>query len=1363
MFRRLREALFGKAAPTTADQVSELTAQLQKKLLESQLAYFGDNLVSPYEPLYDEPGFYSPAGPNEFVPFNYDNQNRGESIPAYLTEYGLKIIRDQARRLAISNEFAINAMTNRQSYIVGKGFQYTVHGPDELAEQAQAVLDEFIARCVWAEREREAVWRCDRDGEAFIRLFHVGRGKTEIRFVEPEWVRDYAATMQKRFGVITDPDDIENVLGYEIVERPQVTWTATEVPAEEVVHIKLNTDFTAKRGLPTLFAVRKNLERADKLLRNMSTLAQIQATFALIRKHKQYSAAAINTFQQGNADVSLSSPYTGNTQYLKQYSPGTILDVSDNTDYEFPAAGVNGSQLVTILQAELRAIAARLVMPEYMLTVDASNANYASTLVAEAPAVKHFEALQAFFARRFGDGGYSQGAHCGVLWRVLYYAVEFGDLDRAVLSECEIQAEGPVIVSRDRGKETERAQKLNQAGIMSRETWTQNEGLDWDQEQTKIKEEGPPPGQQPPGQQPPAPGAAPEPTPPGSAGGESADLFDFGESCVPNETGKGYHDDRTGYRCASPGGQATSGAQARKKAKAANRQAPVEVQQRQSVIKAVLATLGNAKDQGAQLARRLLASAGRQLSPSHRKRIKRVASLAKAVEHKAMLGFSKGKALAIEAAKRRGIPTENAERIGKIIGLADMAMAWTVNMPVIHAAAEPLGAVGSVVAGKVGSFLPLASLGYLTYSTARNPLATIRAARKVFAVKQTHEAYIVEAVDLDTAGLLADALHRAGAQADWYSALLAAAMDEQGHDLGRAIKAADLAFREYPEPIGESLSESCVPNEDGKGHHDDKTGYPCSTGNQQATAQPISNVVPQPAKPTQAAIDPNLHPLAKEHLKAFGADLKATDLPLEQKKAYFEACQTVLKRMSPAALQRFKAGVQAPTAFLPDTAGVKEELIHELRDNEKAVAYLKGVGEIGGAYASNSEGLKYLVLDGDPKSKTIATKNTAAVYAHEFGHGVDGPKKELSRKPEWQSAWEEEIKTGKLNRYAASSTSEGFAEFSRLLHAGEHDREAVRKQFPRCYAFWESRKLIESSLAAEPVNAVDLVEADGGMLPDLFGQALDLPNGTHADVLLTEAQESCVSNRSGEGHHDDQTGHPCSIGGGNPANPPRGKAGPRGTPQTKAARRAAKKARQKRPGREKTAAKGQDATQLTDAPIQRVGAVTARGLAEILAGAPGVDHAAFVPGVKPPDIEMVINGKMHGIEAKAFVSTKKRPLAVKMGRLTRLQKEDWEADHDATMHTVMVDHTEAWQRHGSATAETIAAPGNFPCFYRRGGSNGNATDPPALRISSPAELVKVMAMSDSELSETFGGRGTRPVRLKGSDQEHAIRQKGSKR
>ena len=47
------------------------------------------------------------------------------------------------------------------------------------------------------------------------------------------------------------------------------------------------------------------------------------------------------------------------------------------------------------IQAELRAIGSALAMPEYMISGDSSNANYASTMVAEGPAVKTFEEMQA--------------------------------------------------------------------------------------------------------------------------------------------------------------------------------------------------------------------------------------------------------------------------------------------------------------------------------------------------------------------------------------------------------------------------------------------------------------------------------------------------------------------------------------------------------------------------------------------------------------------------------------------------------------------------------------------------------------------------------------------------------------------------------------------------------------------------------------------------------------------------------------------------------------------------------------------------------------------------------------------------------
>jgi hypothetical protein len=150
---------------------------------------------------------------------------------------------------------------------------------------------------------------------------------------------------------------------------------------------------------------------------------------------------------------------------------------------------VPADSLVAVLQAEPRAVAARLVLPEYMLTSNAENANYASTLVTEAPAVKHFERLQRQLARKFGDGCYGGPGRCGAMWRVLEYAVEWGKLPRAVLERVALHVEPPSPVARDKDKETARAEALNRAGVLPKATWSKWEGLDRNRERRLLERE----------------------------------------------------------------------------------------------------------------------------------------------------------------------------------------------------------------------------------------------------------------------------------------------------------------------------------------------------------------------------------------------------------------------------------------------------------------------------------------------------------------------------------------------------------------------------------------------------------------------------------------------------------------------------------------------------------------------------------------------------------------------------------------------------------------------------------------------------------------------------------------------------------
>ncbi|HYO25878.1 MAG TPA: hypothetical protein VEQ85_13125, partial [Lacipirellulaceae bacterium] len=149
------------------------------------------------------------------------------------------------------------------------------------------------------------------------------------------------------------------------------------------------------------------------------------------------------------------------------------LDAPAGLEYDFPAAGVNASAFVTVLQAELRAIAARLVMPEFMFTSDASNANYSSTLVAEGPAVKMFERLQA--TMKHDD--------CQVMWRVIANAVAAGRLPADVRRRVELQVSLPSLHVRDQLREVQIERIAFEHGILSAQTWSQRLGLDYDQEQ----------------------------------------------------------------------------------------------------------------------------------------------------------------------------------------------------------------------------------------------------------------------------------------------------------------------------------------------------------------------------------------------------------------------------------------------------------------------------------------------------------------------------------------------------------------------------------------------------------------------------------------------------------------------------------------------------------------------------------------------------------------------------------------------------------------------------------------------------------------------------------------------------------------
>ena len=447
---------------------------LESRLLEVFDALW-DDLVDPREAYADaDGGWWLPVGTTG----NPSPRPGGE-----MNEQSLRELRMQCRGLAATNEFAINGHENRISYIVGPGHSYRatickgMEASHDVAMQVQKLLDRFQQENRWQLRQQEIVHRIDRDGEAFLRFFVDVEGTTRVRFIEPDQVvtpSGLAGDASASFGIQTDADDVENVLGYYV--------DGEFIEMDDVQHRRANVDFNVKRGVPLYAPVRKNLRRAERLLRNMSVVAEIQSAIALIRKHRGASRSGIEQFVATNSVAGVSDPghSPGRTRHFSQYGPGTILDAPAGMEYDFPARGLDASSFVTVLQAELRAIAARLVMPEFMFTSDASNANFASTLVAEGPAMKMFERLQMSMVEQ----------DKAVMHRVIDNAIAAGKLPRNVLDFVHLQVVPPSLHVRDQLQQAKVDRIAFNLGVLSPQTWSQHLGLDYDQEQKNLAVHG---------------------------------------------------------------------------------------------------------------------------------------------------------------------------------------------------------------------------------------------------------------------------------------------------------------------------------------------------------------------------------------------------------------------------------------------------------------------------------------------------------------------------------------------------------------------------------------------------------------------------------------------------------------------------------------------------------------------------------------------------------------------------------------------------------------------------------------------------------------------------------------------------------
>jgi hypothetical protein len=500
------------------------TLARHKAHLEQEYKRLSESIVVPWERFMDGDRLLYPAG------FPQD-RSYGRNRPTLENEQDLRMMRAYCRLLCETNIVCLGFRDHVCNFVVGKGFEWEVVArgqkkgatsqgmdtgdTDPDIEACQQVLDEFRRLNGWGSiteavvsgdgvsdtspmenLERETYERSMEDGEAFIRLFRGDsstRGVPQMRHIEPECIRTppgETLLSDWGWGIQTDPEDNQRRLAYYVVDPESESGDGGEVvPASRVLHYKLNTKSSVKRGIPDFWPLQDEACGVRTLVRNMIHVSGLLAAIAYIREHAPTTTSdqvhtMIDRGASGTATIfnrpgslgSINTPGEDRTRTLNLHQAGLIIDVSNQLRYTAGPINTGIPGFVQAEQATLRMIGLRWGCPEYF-SGDSSNANFASTLVSGGPFERSAEARQQNYAVFQGQ----------LATRVLSLAAESGRLTHEQIRKVAVKVTAPPVAISNKSEDTNRRRTLFDAKVLSAQTWITEEGYDPALEAANIK------------------------------------------------------------------------------------------------------------------------------------------------------------------------------------------------------------------------------------------------------------------------------------------------------------------------------------------------------------------------------------------------------------------------------------------------------------------------------------------------------------------------------------------------------------------------------------------------------------------------------------------------------------------------------------------------------------------------------------------------------------------------------------------------------------------------------------------------------------------------------------------------------------
>jgi hypothetical protein len=318
-----------------------------------------------------------------------------------LTEQDLQTVQQNGYFMWRTNALAHGWIELAVSFIVGSELHLKSLDEDPATQNC---WDNFWRAEGMSTKAMEIVRRTLRDGECFIRLFQLPLDKANpasapltLRFLDPLRVKPNSADPVKtRFGIETKPDDIETVLAYWYDTTGQNDLV--RISAEEIIHVK-RSDSDFLRGVPWLFPINREIGELEKLYFARQLLHRIRASVIIDQEVRNTSPDMVNALLE-KSKSSKDTSAAGTTKSIKNTPIGGIFVHSDNIKRTYQTPNIQAIDADADFRRQLLKCATMMGWAEYAATADASNSNYASTMIAESPFVKTLAREQVWFGEK---------------------------------------------------------------------------------------------------------------------------------------------------------------------------------------------------------------------------------------------------------------------------------------------------------------------------------------------------------------------------------------------------------------------------------------------------------------------------------------------------------------------------------------------------------------------------------------------------------------------------------------------------------------------------------------------------------------------------------------------------------------------------------------------------------------------------------------------------------------------------------------------------------------------------------------------------------------------------------------------------